>query len=279
MTDALSNIHSHRILVVDDHPVNQMVLTAMLAELDFSSDTAISGIEAVRMADRCDYDLIFMDIQMPGMDGYETTEQIRKIPAHSTTPVIAMTASTIDNQLIKRCESNMNQLIGKPYEHDTLKKLLTHWLELSSEPVLPVRLNQPLKQTAEPATGEFSCLDSAALDQLRDTFAGTDKASLIELIEVFLETLTKLHLQLKQNILDRDIQAVRQTAHALKSCSGNIAALRYMSISSDIEQIAISTGSAQIDAITKPWTELENEYDKLLPELKQLISLLQSEPP
>ena len=108
MNDPLIKTHPHQILIVDDHPVNQLVLAAMLAELGFDADTANSGLEAIEMAADRHYDLIFMDIQMPIMDGYETTRQLRKIPLHLTTPVIAITASTIDSQVRRRCENCMD---------------------------------------------------------------------------------------------------------------------------------------------------------------------------
>ena len=272
MNDPLS--HTHQILVVDDHPVNQLVLTAMLAELHFDADTAVSGPEAIKMAGERDYDLIFMDIQMPDMDGYETTRQIRQIPIHLKTPVIAMTASTIDSQVRKQCENRMDELLGKPFDTAELKKLLQRWLQTVIAPIAD-------QQSPDPVAGlnidTLATLDTDTISRLQSTFAGAEKSSLTELIEVFTDTLKMLFGRLNENILDGDIQAIGQTAHALKSSSGNVGAHRFMSISGKIEQLAIDSGVDQIGAMARPWMQLQKEYKQLLPELSQLISQLKDQ--
>lgn len=276
MNDPLTKMHPHQILVVDDHPVNQLVLTAMLAELNFDADTAISGLEAIKMAAERNYDLIFMDIQMPIMDGYETTRQIRQIPTHLTTPVIAITASTIDNQVRRQSENCMDELLGKPFESVELKQLVERWLPTVTEPTTHHRSSEPVNELN---VDSLTTLDGETISRLQATFAGAEKSDLIELIEVFIDTLKMLHGQLNENMLASDIQAIRQTAHALKSSSGNIGALRFMAISGEIEKLAISPGVDQIGAMARPWIELQKEYKQLLPELSQLITQLKDRLP
>ena len=276
MNDPLTKTHPHQILVVDDHPVNQLVLTAMLAELNFDADTAISGLEAIEMAADRHYDLIFMDIQMPIMDGYETTKQIRQIPIHLTTPVIAITASTIDTQVRRRCENCMDELLGKPFESAELKTLLERWLQIITDPITNHRSPEPVGALK---VDTLTALDAETISRLQATFAGAEKSDLIELIEVFTDTLKMLYGQLNENMLASDIQAIRQTAHALKSSSGNIGALRFMAISGEIEKLAISPGVDQIGAMARPWIELQKEYKQLLPELNQLIAQLKDKLP
>jgi len=104
------------ILVVDDIPVNQLVAEKMLANLGYQVDKANDGNEAIKAVVSHNYDVIFMDIQMPVMDGYEATRQIRKLnDTCSDVPIIAMTANTQDSDRQACLESGMSDFIGKPF--------------------------------------------------------------------------------------------------------------------------------------------------------------------
>ena len=276
MNSPLTN--PHQILVVDDHPVNQMVLTAMLAELNFSAETANSGIEAVQMIAEHNFDLIFMDLQMPVMDGYEAARQIRKHPNHRQTPIIAITASIIDSRITRQCQGLMDELLGKPFESVDLENLLTRWLVKVTAIGPPGPLTPPnsgAKAEARPLQlTNLTALDRDSVDRLQATFSGADQSSLLELLEVFLDTFEMLYQQLGKNLLSGDLGAIRQTAHALKSSSGNVGALRFMSISSDIEQLTQLEQTDPIGAMAKPWSQIQQEYRLLLPDLADLIAQL-----
>jgi CheY-like chemotaxis protein len=118
-----------RILVVEDNISNQRMEVRMLEKLDCRVDVAANGLEAVEMVERLKYDLVFMDCQMPEMDGYEATAEIRRREdASKHTLIIAMTAHTMQGDREKCLKAGMDDYIAKPVKKESLLKLLEKWM-------------------------------------------------------------------------------------------------------------------------------------------------------
>ncbi len=116
------------ILVVDDVTTNRLVASAMLTRLGHHVDVAKDGREALEMAGRSKYDIIFMDIQMPEMDGLTATAAIRKLEApFSTTPIIAMTANAMDGDRDSFLSAGMDDYISKPFKRIQITQLVDTW--------------------------------------------------------------------------------------------------------------------------------------------------------
>jgi signal transduction histidine kinase/CheY-like chemotaxis protein len=114
-----------RILVVDDVPVNLVVVEKMLDSIGYQVESVSNGFEAVEAVKAKHYDLIFMDIQMPEMDGYEATRQIRALgPVASSIPIVAITANTQDGDREACIDAGMNDYIAKPFVKKQLARLL-----------------------------------------------------------------------------------------------------------------------------------------------------------
>jgi len=124
-------LSSHRLVLVEDNPVNQKVAKAMLARLGFQAEVAENGLEAVSAMASSLYDLILMDCQMPGMDGFEATRRIRagQVGARRT-PIVAMTANAMQGDRERCMEAGMDDYIAKPVTLDALKTALQRWLSL-----------------------------------------------------------------------------------------------------------------------------------------------------
>ncbi len=120
------NIHTAHALIVEDNKVNAKVLQTLLTKLGVSADIAENGLIALNVTDHNHYDLIFMDLQMPKMDGFAATESMRS--KGITTPVIAVTANS-DYKSRKRCtEVGMDDFLAKPIKKSTLLQSIKRWI-------------------------------------------------------------------------------------------------------------------------------------------------------
>jgi PAS domain S-box-containing protein len=109
-----------RILVADDEPINREVALTLLGEVGLAVDTAEDGAEAVAMARRTRYAAIFMDMQMPKLNGLEATQQIRQLPGYRDAPIIAMTANAFAEDKAQCLAAGMNDFLIKPFAPDDL---------------------------------------------------------------------------------------------------------------------------------------------------------------
>ncbi|WP_158970891.1 response regulator [Paraglaciecola sp. L3A3] len=120
-----------RVLVVDDNMINQIVAQSLLAQFGIHSDLAANGEEALAALENLPYDLVFMDCQMPIMDGFEASRCIRASQSKvrdKNIPIVAMTANTMRGDKDKCLAAGMNDFISKPVETPKLQLILEHWL-------------------------------------------------------------------------------------------------------------------------------------------------------
>lgn len=122
-----------RILVVEDNVVNQKVVTAVLRKRAFAIDLATDGREALRKLETRDYDLVLMDVQMPVLDGLETTRLIRQNPRWTDLPIIAMTAHAMNGDRERCLQAGMNAYIAKPLHPADLLDLLQQFLRVRTQ--------------------------------------------------------------------------------------------------------------------------------------------------
>ncbi|MEX2587582.1 MAG: ATP-binding protein [Actinomycetota bacterium] len=117
-----------RVLVVEDNRINQMVAVAMVEQLGYAVDVASNGIEALEMVTQAPYSAVLMDCQMPGMDGYTATRQIRRLDGPvARVSVVAMTAAAMDGDREKCLEAGMDDYISKPIRPEVVRAALARW--------------------------------------------------------------------------------------------------------------------------------------------------------
>jgi signal transduction histidine kinase/CheY-like chemotaxis protein len=125
---ALRGLVGGRILLADDEPINREVVQLLLEDVGFTVDIAADGEQAVVSARQVDYRLILMDIQMPNLDGYDATRQIRLLPGYRHTPIIALTANAFSEDRERCLAAGMNDHIAKPARAEALFSTLLKWL-------------------------------------------------------------------------------------------------------------------------------------------------------
>ena len=123
-----------RILLVEDEPINREVASDLIFELiGVRIDLAVDGQDALRQVAAKQYDLILMDLLMPGMDGLEATRQIRRLPGYAEVPILAMTANAFAEDKARCLAAGMNDHVAKPVEPVRLTESLRCWLGARSQ--------------------------------------------------------------------------------------------------------------------------------------------------
>jgi signal transduction histidine kinase/ActR/RegA family two-component response regulator len=128
----IKDVIINKALIVEDNLINQKVLHKLLNKLNIPSDIAINGKEAVSLYNENDYDIIFMDLHMPEMDGFEATEKIHSSPKYqiNAIPIIAVTASAFDEDKVKAISSGMDDFITKPVVLKNLEEIIAKQMHL-----------------------------------------------------------------------------------------------------------------------------------------------------
>ena len=132
---ALARNHAGRhILLAEDEPINREIALILLEQVGLRIDLAEDGREAVEKARSGNYAVILMDMQMPVLDGLDATRQIRQLPGHATTPILAMTANAYSENEDRCRDAGMDDFIAKPFTPEVLYEALLRWLERGGRP-------------------------------------------------------------------------------------------------------------------------------------------------
>ncbi|CAN5443839.1 response regulator [soil metagenome] len=224
-----------RVLVVEDNAINRLVATGLLDGLGFSADTADDGDEAVVMVEQAAYDLIFMDVQMPRLDGYATTRALRVrerrlgLPA---TPIVAMTASAANGERQRAIESGMDDFVTKPVTGARLSEIMTTWLpgEADAAPVDP-----PPGLTTTPPGDSVDAATEVVLDRSRlIELAELSPAYVTRVIASFHERLPQMLENIRSAAVGRELAS---TAHALRRASSKAGLVSVAGLTESLEEL------------------------------------------
>ena len=228
-----------RVLLADDNEINREVCQTMLADMGLEVEIAGDGEEAVSRAKQGTYDVIFMDCQMPVMDGYEATRVIRKTEQSENlkrTPVVALTAHVMAGDREKCLEHGMDDYLGKPFTKATLGAVLQNWLQEGVRVGSRAGLDSKRPTSVGPEVMRNSSLliNGKTLDNIQNS--GSEGNILLErLVKIFIAEVPKNIEMLESAIGSNDATRLWQTAHRLKSSSNGIGAERLASLFREIE--------------------------------------------
>ncbi|HAP35230.1 MAG TPA: hypothetical protein DCQ28_04550 [Bacteroidetes bacterium] len=240
------------LLVVEDNEVNQEVVLKMLNKLGYSADIANNGVEALEKIAGNTYALVLMDCQMPVMDGFEATKNIRLLPAPiSTITIIALTANAVKENVVECFEAGMNDYISKPLTLKSLEQILTKWIPpndskngeheahtkpmfVDQDPIVNVHIMEELKMLGEGESGDW----------------------LNTVIKMYINNSREILNQMQSAILQCNTELINQHAHKLRGSSSNIGAVRINALTEILEQPIKPNG----------FIEAQKVYDRLVKE-------------
>ncbi|MEP6903198.1 MAG: response regulator [Actinomycetota bacterium] len=224
-----------RILVAEDNEINREVVINQLQALGYSPNAVINGREAVEALKNQKYDVVLMDCQMPEMDGFEATTEIRRLEDGSNhTVIIAVTAHALKGDREKCLAAGMDDYLGKPVKIETLQRMLEQWIVSTDKKkqVLPKKSDIYSQEEA------FEIVDISVLAGFRN-LQQSGKPNLVnKLINLFVEGADKNLSFLRKSVTEGDIQAIKREAHYIKGSAGNIGARQMAALSNELEQKA-----------------------------------------
>jgi len=267
------------LLLVEDHPINQRVTSRMLERLGYTADIVCNGLQAVEAVQRGTYAAILMDCQMPEMDGYAATREIRRLESDGTIPmrrrpipIIAMTASAMAGDRDRCLEAGMDDYLTKPASAAALRSVLRQW---TASNVGAPRHDAGEATSMDPQHPDLTridaltVLDDSAIAALRDPEFGGDAEFLAEVVQAFtLDTPPRI-LAVRTSLAGRDAEALARAAHSLKGSSGNFGAERMQTLCADIERCARAN---QLDELVPLVERLDVEYALLSRLLADLVA-------
>ncbi len=263
---------SGNILVAEDVPTNQALMKSLLEKMSLKVTIAEDGNEAMQKALTGQFDLIFMDIQMPRMDGYQATKAIRT--QGITTPIVALTANAMIGDGQKCIQAGCDDYLAKPVERRELRRIVANYLPSK---------NDTLSNTIDSAKSQVDKLTYVCCDQTVHAAADAEdggelidfnqllatlgnEASIREITLIYLADNEKYIAQLTEAVESGDAIAVRSKAHAIKGASRNFRAKRLMDIAAQMER-AGREGNMEMAASILG--ELKTEYEKVVSFLSQ----------
>lgn len=281
----LAEQHPLRILLVEDNAVNQKLAIQLLKRLGYRADIASNGLEALEAVERQTYDLIFMDVQMPEMDGLTATQELckRYLP-HQRPRIVAMTANAMVGDREKCLNAGMDDYVSKPVRIKDLIQALKNTQLRSTSPTLEnaAMLNNRslaaltlMPEVSQP-TPEQPALDSRpapideeAIGELLDMLGEEGISVFVEIIHNYFEDAPTCLRQMEQAIAQQDANGLKAAAHTLKGISAAIGALPLSEICKELElfgrQGNIDSTQSQILPLLQ---QAQREYDRVEADLQ-----------
>ena len=264
------------ILVAEDNPVNQKLITEVLKIFGCQFTLVENGKQAVSMYENNQYDLILMDCQMPEMDGFQATKLIRsgerEAGANQEITIVALTANARKEDRDRCLACGMNDYLSKPFTMVQLRNIIFKWLQTAES------YEGDGAEVSDPAAGETdnlempaeeALLDLDTLNSIRAIQAPHAPDILGKLLEIYLTRTPEMITQLHTAIGETNHEDVRDLAHSLKSASGSIGARKIFELSATLENMGRDNNLAGAGEILEEIERLFPTTCNLLEEITQ----------
>ncbi|QEN09306.1 sensor histidine kinase [Oceanispirochaeta crateris] len=259
----LSTLKEGLILIAEDHPVNRKLFESILVKQGYRVILAENGKEALERAVSDNPDLIFMDCQMPVMNGYEATRQIRE--RGLKIPIIAVTANALREEQEKCFKSGMNDFLSKPFKNKDLLPVLSNWFKpMGMNQLEDLEVLSEVDEIESPSSEKVPVFD---FSQAMDTFL-EDKDLLISLLEPYMKQVAGQMEELSaQDILERP-DDIRSIAHSIKGSSRNLSMLELGNEAEILEHSSrdhdMLTSQEAIPRVKEAFLRVQKAVSKLL---------------
>jgi PAS domain S-box-containing protein len=268
---------SLRLLLAEDNLVNQKLAVTQLRRLGHSVAVASNGRETLQALQREPFDAVFLDCQMPELDGYETAREIRRLEAdrklgnRPPTFLIALTANAMAGDREKCLAAGMDEFLTKPLDLDQLPNMLNR--AVGATPLFlpevlpsPSAASKPIPQTSEASPSDsMPVLDPSLLDSLRTLRFDGEPDPVTEIIDLFLRDTPSRLEEATAAFNRRDTVGVQAAAHTLKGSANNLGARRLGSAAGRLENQA---STCRWDLIDELLRATNTELQVLIPELE-----------
>jgi PAS domain S-box-containing protein len=274
--EALNHIRGAHVLLVEDNEINQQVAREILEGAGLNVALATDGQEAVNAVKENNYDVVLMDVQMPVMDGYTATREIRKDERFKELPIIAMTAHAMAGDEAKSLESGMNGHVAKPIDPDQLFSTLQKWIKPSEKRVQVQKPEVPLESLESDQTESDE-------EQLPESLPGFDLSAGLErlrgnkrlyrkLLLDFGAKYTEVAGEIHKALDSKDLEQAHSLIHNLKGLAGNLAATDLQTASVNLEKLVKGVGKKSPPAknLKLKFSELENALNQALESVQTL---------
>ncbi len=246
-----------RILVAEDNVINQKVALRILQNMGYVADAVSNGLEVLEALERQKYDLLFLDVQMPEMDGLTAAGIIvGKWQAYDRPKLIAMTANAMIGDRERCLEAGMDDYISKPIRVEEVQDIIQRW---------GFAVRQTKARSASGAAEVF--IDSGKINGLIRIGRG-DEAFINELVSMYTEQAPYYMEQMDEMVKNKDMKRLTEFAHTLKGTSANLGALKMTHICELIEKFAHRSDLVRVGQNLK---DIREVYQKTIEDMKHLI--------
>ncbi|ROQ20509.1 two-component system sensor histidine kinase BarA [Marinimicrobium koreense] len=251
-----------RILVVDDNPANLQLAGELLRGLNTEVVLATSGKEAMEWCRKQEFDLIFMDIQMPGMDGIETTKRLRIDHPRRRTPIIALTAHSMTEQKAELLIAGMDDCVSKPVSENQLAHIVNRWVPLNGRQAVEGPVHGTPTQPRLPAIELAEDEQPSPVDIPLCLKLANHKPTLArDMLEMLIKNLSGERDAINQAFDNQDFEQLEELVHRLYGSCCYCGVPRLKRISGLLDKIL---QARQYDQVASPIKALDNEVDEIL---------------